>query len=148
MLDLSVLLGNKHGGIRSCVFDLIDKGKIDLIWLAASIDCSQVYRLREWARAHHNKAWQHLSIPLSCFSWYQQGSKVMSVDPLPLSTGGEVKSPMANVGFKAQGWCPICRVIHPPNPCATTAGHLNEYWSVDWWFFLARCRKRSLKPRR
>jgi len=127
-LDLSVF--GQQGTVEFDLrIDLIDKGKIDLI-VGCELDCSQVYRLREWAQAHQQQGWQHLSIPLSCL--VDINSDLSHVRrPFTLSTGGEGQIALANVEFKAQGDANM--PCHTSLTLATTADTLNEYWSVDWW---------------
>lgn len=127
-LDLSdyVAAGTVEFDLR---IDEIDKGKIDLI-VGCETDCSQVYRLREWAQHHENQGWQHLAIPLTCL--VDEKNDLSQIGrPFTLSTGGQGQIALANVVFKAQGKanmpCPTATSL------ATTANTLNEYWSVDWW---------------
>lgn len=109
--------------------DDIDKGKIDLI-IGCDRDCRHVYRLREWAQAHQQKGWQHLSIPLSCL--LDKNNDLTQISkPFNLSTGGEGQIALANVEFKAEGKPNMS--CHSSIELATTPDVLNEYWSVDWW---------------
>ena len=109
--------------------DDIQQGKLDLI-MNCEANCTQVYRLREWAQTNEGQGWQHLSIPLECL--VDSSADLRAVNqPFTLSTGGKGQMAVANVSIKAKGTANMPCVS--AEQLATTPATLNEYWSVNWW---------------
>ncbi|WP_438862910.1 glycoside hydrolase family 3 N-terminal domain-containing protein [Neptunicella sp.] len=127
-LDLSPFLANGTVEFDIRIEDFA-KTALDLS-ISCGDDCDSKVRLREWAQQAEGKGWQHLSIPMQCFT--KQGATFGKVNhPFNLETGGQGQLSIANIRFNVTGKgnfdCP------ERDKLAITPDTLNEYWSVDWW---------------
>ncbi|NDV92595.1 1,4-beta-D-glucan glucohydrolase [Alteromonas sp. 345S023] len=105
------------------------KTALDLT-ISCGQDCYSRVGLRQWALNAEGKGWQHLSIPMQCFS--RQSANFNQVQhPFNLKAFGKGQVSVANVSFKLNGEANFDCIA--PDKLAVTPATLDEFWSVDWW---------------
>lgn len=105
------------------------KTALDLT-ISCGQNCDSRLGLRQWALEAEGKGWQHLAIPMHCFS--RQSANFEQVQqPFSLKAFGEGQLSIANIGFKLNGEANFDCIAQ--DKLAVTPTTLDEFWSVDWW---------------